>query len=77
VLDFNAAVPEFLECPAASTVDLDFTIVDFSLAIWVYVNDFSANRALFFRGEANAIMMAKRWIAASQVTNHSFVEWPA
>jgi len=35
VLDFNAATPDFLECPAADSVDLNFMAGPFSLAIWI------------------------------------------
>lgn len=34
-LDFDAGNPDFIDCPAVATADLDFTSGDFSLACWV------------------------------------------
>jgi len=34
--DLTRATPDYLDCPAAATNDLDFTTGDFSGAIWVY-----------------------------------------
>lgn len=39
VLDFDHAIPDFLESPAADTVDLNFTTGDFSLAAWILIDD--------------------------------------
>jgi hypothetical protein len=50
VLDFNAAIPEFLESPTVSTADLDFTSGDFSVAIWAYIDSLADIRELFCRG---------------------------
>jgi len=36
VLDFVAATPDYIDCPALDTVDLDFTDGDFSGLAWVY-----------------------------------------
>ncbi|GAI17349.1 unnamed protein product, partial [marine sediment metagenome] len=35
VLDFNSATPDFLECPAADSGDLNFMAGPFSLATWI------------------------------------------
>jgi len=35
-LNFNSMHPDWLDCPAADTVDLDFTSGDFSIALWLY-----------------------------------------
>jgi len=34
-LDFNQINPDWLDCPQADTVDLDFTTEDFSIAMWI------------------------------------------
>lgn len=34
-LDFNSANPDYLDCPAAATADLNFTTGDFSGAVWI------------------------------------------
>ena len=34
-LDYDSAHPDFLDCPAVNTADLDFTSGDFSLACWI------------------------------------------
>jgi hypothetical protein len=46
VLSFNAASHEYLSCPNASCLDLDFTGADeFSLGGWCYVDDMAASYA--------------------------------
>lgn len=39
VLDFNSATPDYLQCSAALTADLNFTSGDFSAAAWVYFDE--------------------------------------
>ncbi len=34
-LSFNPAHPDYLQCPAAATADLNFTAGDFSLMVWM------------------------------------------
>lgn len=51
VLDFDYFTPDFLECPAALTGDLDFTGGDFSLAIWANPETVAAARILMLRGD--------------------------
>jgi len=52
VLDFNSATPDFLQSPAADTVDLDFTSGDFSMAVWVYIDSLADIREIINRGRA-------------------------
>lgn len=50
VLSFNSATPDWLDCAAGQTTDLDYQAGAFSLGAWIYVCDLSANRMLFCRG---------------------------
>lgn len=53
-LDFNPDTPDYVEIPASFT-QLDFTSSeDFSLIATIYVDDLSALRTIFSRGEYNA-----------------------
>jgi len=52
-MDFDPTNPDWLEAPAADTTGLDFTAGNFSVGIWVRVDDLSANRMLFCRGLLN------------------------
>jgi hypothetical protein len=52
VLDFNAGVPSWLDCPALTSAKLDFTSGDFSMAVWAVKSD-PATRTLLCRGLAN------------------------
>jgi len=51
-LNFNKAVPDYVEIPASYT-QLNFTTQDFSLVSRVYIDDLSANGRLFIRGDAS------------------------
>lgn len=48
VLDFVAGNPDYIDCPALDTVDLDFTAGDFSGVAWVYAT--LAGRDVFIKG---------------------------
>jgi hypothetical protein len=50
VMDFTSGTPDWIDCPAADTADLDFTIGDFSLGAWINLDDLSANRMIMCRG---------------------------
>jgi len=50
VLDFNDLTSDFLDCPAADTLDLNFTSEDFSMAVWVKFDDLSSGSYLMSRG---------------------------
>jgi len=52
-LEFNPGNPDFLDCPAADTQDLDFTTEDFTLALWINVDDLTVDRYLMARGLLN------------------------
>ncbi len=52
VLDFDG-VNDYMQCLAASCVDLDFTVGDFSLAFWVYPDDLSGTGIILGRYELN------------------------
>lgn len=49
-ITFNPATPDWLDCSAVNTADLDFTTGDFSLAAWICLSDLTANRSLICRG---------------------------
>jgi len=50
-LDFVPGNPDWLDCSAADTADLNFMAGDFSMAAWVYVDNWvAANRMVFCRG---------------------------
>jgi len=51
-LDFNPANPDYVAIPAAHT-QLDFTSEDFSLIARVYIDDLTAIRTIFNRGQRN------------------------
>ena len=51
-LDFNSANPDWLDCGAAATADLDFTAGDFSGAIWVRPDSVATAQWLIIRGLA-------------------------
>ena len=79
VLDFDSAIPEFLEIAAAASADLDFTSGDFSLVWWMNPDAIALYR-LFCRGlldtdgyfisllATGAISVTTNQAAASQVT---------
>jgi len=50
VMDFTSATPDWIDCSAADTADLDFTTEDFSVGCWVSVDDLSINRQIMGRG---------------------------
>lgn len=50
VIDCTPASPDWIDCPAAATGDLDFIAGDFSMAMWANVDDLTANRMLLCRG---------------------------
>jgi len=52
VLDFNSATPDWLDCPALTTAQLDFTAGDFSMGMWAKIDD-AVTRSLLTRGLAN------------------------
>lgn len=52
-LDFNPAGPDHVLIPAAHT-QLNFTTEDFSIIARVRVDDLTANRTIFTRGQSNA-----------------------
>lgn len=52
-LSFDRTNPDWLECPAADTVDLDFITGDFSAACWLYTLDLSWTSFPFCRGDEN------------------------
>jgi len=49
-LDYNRGTPDYLDCPAADTGDLDFTTEDFSGVIWVSPDDVGNTKYLMCRG---------------------------
>ena len=49
VLDFVPGNPDYIDCPALDTVDLDFTAGDFSGLLGVYAS--LANRNVFIKGD--------------------------
>lgn len=54
-LEFDRTHPDWLDCPAADTVDLDFTNGDFSIAIWVNPDIIAGDaRRLICRGRTVA-----------------------
>jgi len=54
LLDFNDGVPDWLDCPAADTADLNFIAGDFSSAIWFKMETVRVTSAyLFCRGRGN------------------------
>ena len=79
-LAFAPANPDWLDCPQADTVDLNFIAGNFSLGAWVKVTSLAANRMVFCRGLLdtdgwhNAILMDGSFAlytnqaAANQVT---------
>lgn len=52
-LDFDPTNPDWLDAPQADTTRLNFTVSDFSIAVWARVDDLSANRMLLCRGLLN------------------------
>lgn len=52
-LEFTAANGEFIDAPQAASTGLDFTVGDFSLAVWIRQDDISVRRDLIVRGLAN------------------------
>jgi len=50
VLDFNHLTPDYLDCPAADTADLNFTSEYFNLAAWVCIDDLTDHREIIIRG---------------------------
>jgi hypothetical protein len=53
VLEFLNAHPDFIQCPAAATADLNFTSGDFSMAVWFWPAYFDNHQALLCRGVLN------------------------
>lgn len=53
VLDFNSGDPDYIECPAADSADLNFTSGDFSAVVWTYAHTFAATHLLFSRRSYN------------------------
>jgi hypothetical protein len=51
VLAFNKAHPDYLQVPAASAVDLNFTAGDFSITAWVYITDLSTYATIIIKGD--------------------------
>jgi len=52
VLEFNAATAsEYLDCPAADTVDLDFTTEDYTIACWIYPEFIAQSKMIIARYE--------------------------
>jgi len=49
-LDFNPAHPDFLDCPAADTADLNFIGGAFSGAVWIAPDSLAGGKALLARG---------------------------
>jgi len=50
VMDFTLGSPDWLDCPQADTVDLDFTSEDFSVGAWINLDSLAANRSIICRG---------------------------
>ena len=50
VMDFTSGSPDWIDCAAGDTGDLDFTTEDFSLGAWVNVDSLAANRSIMCRG---------------------------
>lgn len=49
----DCTVDDWIDCLAADTGDLDFVAGDFSMGMWVNLDDLSANRMLLCRGLLN------------------------
>lgn len=52
VMDFTPGTPDWIDCPQADTVDLDFTTGDFSACAWIYTSS-GGNRYILCRGRAD------------------------
>ena len=50
VMDFTAATPDWIDCPAGDTADLDFVAGNFSVGCWFNVDSLAANRSIMCRG---------------------------
>ena len=50
VMDYDANNPDWLDCTAAVSDDLDFTAADFSVSAWVYLDDIANFRMVMCRG---------------------------
>lgn len=54
VLDLTPGTPDFLDCPAGDTADLDFTTGAFSLGVWANADNIAAaHRIIMCRGVLN------------------------
>jgi len=49
-LEFDPTNPDWLDIPAADSVDLDFTSEPFSMGVWARVDDLSIPRVILCRG---------------------------
>ena len=54
VLDFNSAHPDYLQCSAAGSTDLDFTSGNFSICAWLYANSLVTEPRIVARGNIHA-----------------------
>ena len=52
-LDFVQATPDWLDCGAVATADLDFTTEDFSIVLWIYPDALGTTQMLVCRGLFN------------------------
>jgi len=50
VMDFTSGSPDWIDCPQADTVDLDFTAENFSVGAWINLDSLAANRSIMCRG---------------------------
>lgn len=52
-IEFTPGTPDFIDCPAAATADLNFTTGDFSMTAWVYLDHlWAVDRMIMCRGLA-------------------------